>query len=306
MRRPWPRTLRLPALLALAALAGCATTVRDDALTLQTAVEADHRAVVAVLQAANQEAQPYRIQNALGGDTFRRADLLLVDPADIDAWDHIFAGLETYCAALARLTSGQSATDFTAAAEGFAAQIQAFGGAVKATAPPHAATAGAAVIELGTLVLQHRSAREARELARAADPQFQQIIGRLIEALGYTGHPPQPGATGLLPTYQLAYRVATEEDRQVNFLGGAIAGFGAMSRDQKLAAIQRFSAWLDGERAHDQFVASAGALVAALAKTGEAHAALASGSPASLSKSLAELQAQAHAASAIYRQLKGG
>jgi hypothetical protein len=299
---------RLLLLAALAALAGCvsSTTVSQEARTLQAAVEEDHRLAVAVLQAANREVLPYRIENALPGDTFTRRDLFLIDPADLDAWDHILSGLETYCAALSRLTSGQSATDFTAAAEGFAANVQGFGAAVKANAPPHAASAGAAVIEIGTILIQHRAATEAREIARAADPKFQLILHDLIAALGYSGAPPQPAATGLLPTYRLAYDVATAEDRQVNFRGGAIAGFNAMSRDQKQAAIQRFTAWVNAEEAHQQFLGSLDALVAALAKTGEAHAALAHGAPDQLTKVLAELQGQIHATSAIYTQLKGG
>ena len=293
-------------LLAAGLLSGCATTTPHDALALQTAVEADHKAVIAVLQVVNQEMLPFRIQNSLGNNTFTKADLVLVAPADIDAWDKILDGLETYCSALARLTSGQSSADFAAAAEGFAGEVQSFGAAVKANSQPGASGAAAAVIEIGALVLQHKAAAEAREMAGAADPKFQFIIKDLIKALGYTGDPPQPGGHGVLPTYALAYRVATEENRAVTFKDEAIASFGTMDREKKLAAIQRFIEWVATEEEHDRYVASVDSLVAALQKTAQAHAALARGSREDLAKQLAELQTHVKAATAIYQLLKGG
>lgn len=293
-------------LLAAALVSGCATTTPQDARVLQTAVEADHRATMAVLQAVNQEMLPFRIQNSLGNSSFTKADLVLIAPADIDGWDQILGGLETYCAALTQLTSGRSSADFTAASEGLAGEIQSFGAAVKSTSQPGASGAGAAVIEIGTLVLQHKAAAEAREIAGAADPKFQFIIRDLIEALGYTGDPPRPGSHGILPTYALAYRVATEENRAVTFKDDAIAGFGAMDREKKLAAIQRFTDWVATEQEHERFVASMDGLVAALQKTAQAHAALARGSSEDLAKQFAELQTHVKAATAIYRQLKGG
>lgn len=291
-------------LLAAALLSGCATTTFQDARTLQTAMEANHQATIAVLQAVNQEILPFRIRNSLGNNSFAKADLALIAPADIDAWDKILGGLEAYCSALARLTSGQSSADFTAAAEGFAGEVQSLGAAVKLDSQPGASGAGAAVIEVGTLLLQHKAASEAREIARAADSKFQFIIKNLIEALGYSGDPPRPGSHGVLPTYSLVYRVATEENRAVTFKDEGIAGFGAMDRERKLAAIQSFTEWLATEQEHDRFVASMESLVAALQKTAQAHAALARGSSEDLAKQFAELQIHVRSTAAIYQQLK--
>jgi hypothetical protein len=293
-------------LLAAALLSGCATTTSQDARSLQTAMEVNHQATIAILQAVNQEMLPLRIRNSLGNTSFTKADLVLIAPADIAAWDQILGGLETYCSALARLTSGQSSADFAAAAEGLAGEVRSFGAAVKLNSQPGAAGVGASVIEIGTLLLQHKAAAEAREIARAADSRFQFIIKDLIEALGYSGDPPQSGNHGVLPTYSLAYRVATEENRAVTFKDEAIAGFGAMDREKKLAAIQSFTEWLATEQEHDRFLASMESLVAALQKTAQTHAALAHGSSEDLAKQLAELQIHVRSTAAIYQQLKRG
>ena len=231
---------------------------------------------------------------------------MLIAPADIDAWDQTLGGLETYCSALARLTSGQSSADFAAAAESLAGEVQSLGRAVKSTSLPGASGAGAAVIEIGTLLLQHKAAADAREIAREADSRFQFIIKDLIESLGYAGDPPRPGTQGILPTYSLAYRVATEENRAITFKDEAIAGFGTMDREKKLAAIQRFVDWIATEQEHDRFVVSMDLLVAALQKTAQAHAMLAHGSREDLAKQFAELQTQVKSTIAVYHQLKKG
>ena len=293
-------------LLAATLLAGCATTTPQDARALQTAMEVNHQATIAVLQAVNQEMLPFRIQSSLGNNTFTRADLVLIAPADIDSWDKILGGLETYCSALARLTSGQSSVDFTAAAEGLAGQVQSLGKAVKLNSQPGASGVGAAVIEIGTLVLQHKAARDAREVATAADSKFQFIIKDLIEALGYSGDPPQQGNHGVLPAYSVAYRVATEENRAITFKDESIAGFGTMDREKKLAAIQAFTGWLATEQEHDRFIVSFESLVAALEKTAQAHAALAHGTSEDLAKQFAELQIHVKSTTAIYQQLRKG
>ncbi len=294
-------------LLGALALSGCATIgTSNHAASLQSAMEANHQATLAVLQAFNDQTLPFQVQLSLRRDTFAKTDLYLIAPEDIDAWDKVLCGLDAYCTALANLTSGQSSTDLVAATESLAGDVKSLGTAVKSDTSTYATDAGTAVAALGSLLLQYKADTEARHIAQAADPSFQLIIKDLIGALGFEGDPPKPATHGALATYGDIYQVATEEKRAKTFKGDTITGFGAMTDPkQKLAAIQSFKEWLSTEQEHDRFVASVADLAEALHKTALAHAALANGSPEDLAKQFAELKAEVKNVTAIYKKLKG-
>lgn len=292
--------------MAAVGWAGCTALETNQAACLQEAMDGNHRAAIGILKRANQEMRPYRIDQGVAGSSFSKADLSLLSPADVAAWDRILGGLDAYCAALAGLTDGKSAADFTTASESFGLKIQSLANSVKGSSAPAIVDAGTAVTELGRVLIRYKAGREAQGVARAADPSFQSVVGGLLQALGYAGHPPAPAAHGLLGAYEVSFQTVNAEKSLKRFKGDAIAGFDAMTPAERRAAIKDFIAWLDAEQEHEDFVGSVSALAAALDKAAAAHAALARGSKEAIGAAFAELRAEIQSTVQIYQKYKGG
>lgn len=292
--------------LAVAWLSGCTAVETNQAACLQQAMTASHKAAMGVFKQANDEMLPCQIEQGATRTAFSRDDVFLLAPSDVAAWDRILGGLDDYCAALADLTSARGSAGFTTASEGFGLKIQALIKAVKGSTSPSVANAGAAVSELGGVLIRCKASREARTVAKAADPCFQAVIGGLISALGFENHPPAPAPHGLLATCEAGYRTINAEKIARRFKGDAIAGFDAMTPDERRAAIKDFIAWLRAEQDHDDLVAGLTALAAALDKASAAHAALAQGSQETAGAAFAELRAEMENTVRIYGKFKGG
>ena len=298
------RSVVLAAIVVL--VPGCVTVEPGAPQALQTAMAADHQATLAVLQAVNTDAAPYLVQLGLAPSkqTFTEADLYLVDPKDIAAWDQILGGLDAYCAALTALASGKSSSDFVAATEGLAGSVQALGKSVKSDTQPYTAVGGTALAGIGSLLIQHQADAGLQRIARAADPDFQRIVQTLVAALGFEGSPPgQPAAHGLCAAYSRVFDTATAASRK-EFKNGEIAGFAGMTAAQRADAIHALAAWLAAGQAHARVVASLTDLAVALDKAGRAHAALATGSDADVAREFAALKAQVATIVTIYQTLK--
>ncbi len=294
------------ALVFGALLAGCVTDETTSETALQQAMEANHKATITFLNKMNSEILPFRIEESLQATSFSKDNLTMLAPADIAAWDKILGALDTYCAAMVTLTSGKAATDLGTAAQSFGTNIQGLAKAAKTSLPAHTSVAETAITAIGEILINHKANAEAQEIAREADPHVQAVLGELIAALGFEGHPPKQSAHGILATYAVSYAVWSEPNRAKLFKGDAIAGYDQLSPDERKAKIHEFIAWLATEQDHADFVASANALVAALDKAAAAHAALAHGSKETISKAFAELQAEVKNVSALYQALNKG
>jgi hypothetical protein len=292
--------------LAGAWFAGCTAGETNRAASLQQAMEASHKAAIGVLNRANAEMLPYRIELGVLGGSFSKDDLALLGPSDIAAWDRILGGLDTYCAAMTELTSGKEAADFTASAESFGLKVQSLVKTVKGSSGSGIIDAATAVTALGRALVNEKAGHDARAIAKAADPGFHAVVGDLIGALGFAGVPAEPTAHGLLATYEAAYRTSNAENSLRRFKGDAIAGFDAMTPAERKAAITDFVAWLRVERDHEDFVESVTALAGALNKAAVAHAALARGDPATVGAAFADLRAEIQNTVQIYQKYKQG
>lgn len=293
-------------LLAIALLAGCATGGNDHVASLQKAMDANHKAAVGILKRANDEMLPYRIEQGVLGTSFSKGDLSLLAPSDIAAWDKILSGLDTYCTALAELTSGKEAADYVSASESFGLKVQSLVKTVKGSTGAGIVDAGTAVTELGSILVTYKAERDAHAVAKAADPSFQAVVRGLVGALGVAGEPPRPVAHGLLASYETGYQTSNAEKSLRRFKGDAIAGFDAMAPAERREAIKDFVAWLRVEQDHEDFVESVTALAEALNKAAAAHAALARGDPATVAAAFAALRAEIQNTVQIYQKYKQG
>jgi len=291
-------------LTAVAVLAGgCANAGLQNTDALQQAMHADHKAAVRVLRRANIEDTPYRIEDGVTRSAFGAADLSLVAPADVAAWDKVLGALDDYCAALDCLASQKASTDFATASAGLGATLNALAKAQGVATDDKVSVAETAVIGLGSLVLQARAQSDALSVARKADPGFQAVIGSLIEALGFEGDPPVPSSHGLLASYDSDFSAGTAAEAK-KFKGDSISGFASLGPDQKRASIQELQAWLKARQGHDEFVSSVKTLVSALDKVRRAHAALCGSDAEKASAAFAQLQAEIKGVKEIYDELK--
>jgi hypothetical protein len=292
--------------MAMAWCAGCTAVDTKQAACLQQAMDASHKATMGILKRANEEMLPAQIERGVAGTAFSKDDLSLLAPADVAAWDDILSGLDAYCAALGDLTSGKSSAAFTTASESFGLKIQSLVRTVNGSSVSAVANARTAVAELGGILIKYKASREARTIAKAADPSFQAVIGGLIDALGFVGRPPTPATHGLLATCEVNFQAMNAEKSDKRFKGDAIAGFDAMTPAERRAAIKDFIAWLGVEEDHKQLVGSVTSLAAALDKAAAAHAALAQGSPGPIDAAFAELRAEILTTVQICQKLQKG
>jgi hypothetical protein len=277
-------------------LGGCASVTEETshAADLEKAMAANHVATLGVLNRMNAEMLPYDIERASrpSQTSFGKKDLTFLAPSDIAAWDKILGGLDNYCAALSELTSGKEATDTAGACEALGKNMKSLAAAAKVT--PNSAEGAAAVglAALGDLLVRERANADARAVAAKADPKFQEIVGDLVSALGFSGRPPVETSHGLAATYEVSFESAHLKSRLKDFPGDTISGFDAMGADERRAKIKEFVAWLGTEQEHDDFLGALKALAAALDKAAVAHAALAGGSKENVSAAFADLQAE--------------
>ena len=286
--------------------AGCTAVDTKPVACLQQAMEANHKAAMGILKGVNEEMLPARIEQGVAGTTFSKDDLSLLTPADVAAWDDILSGLEAYCAALDDLTADKSSAAFATASGSFGLKIQSLVKAVEGSSAPSIGSARTAVGELGGILIKYQASREARTIAKAADPSFQTAIRSLIDALGFAGRPPTPAPHGLLATCEVNFQAMNAEKSDKRFKGDAIAGFDAMTPAERRAAIKDFIAWLGVEEDHKQLVGSVTSLAAALDKAAAAHAALAQGSPGPIDAAFAELRAEILTTVQICQKLQKG
>jgi hypothetical protein len=288
-------------------LGGCATIGEigsGNATTLQQAMAANHKTAISLLTQANVEALPYRIEAEAGADTFSKSGLNLLAPEDIAAWDKILSGLDSYCTALAQLTTGAQSTDYQTAAESLGSGIQSVAKAVSFS-DPHGPEIETAVTELGTVLIRYKAESDAQKVAKAADPAFQTVVGDLLGVFGFEGHPPAASAHGLLATYEVEFEVGNAANAKA-FKDGTIAGFSAMSPADKKANIQAFVAWQAAQQDHDAFVAAMKTLGTALAKAAAAHAAFAQGSKETAAEAFTQLKTEIQNVKAIEQKFPTG
>jgi hypothetical protein len=296
---------RIAAFIAVALFAGCTTLETSRTACLQQAMAANHKATMSLFRRANEEMQPCRIEQAVDGTAFSRDTLSFLAPSDLAEWDNVLDGLDAYCAALADLASGRNSADVTAESKSLGLKIQSLVKSVRGSGAGTVGAAGTAVSELGGILVNYRAGGEVRTVAKAADPGFQLVIGSLVGALGFAGHPPAPVSHGLLAACEAGYGTMYAEKIAGRFKGDAIAGFEAMSPAARRAAIKDFVAWLGVEQDHEELVGSVTALAAALDKAAAAHAALANGSEETVGAAFADLRAELQNTIRISQKLKG-
>jgi hypothetical protein len=285
----------LPFVLWLVAMAwcpGCATVDAKQAACLQQAMAADHKAAMGIFKRVNEEMLPAQIEQGVAGTAFSKDNLSLLAPADVAEWDRILGGLDAYCAALGDLTSGDSSAAFTTASESFGVKIQKFVKVVNGSSVAALANARTAVGELGGVLIKYKASRDARAIAKAADPSFQSAIADLVDALGFAGRPPTPAPHGMMATCEINFRAMNAEKSDKRFKNDAIAGFDAMTPAERRAAIKDFIVWLGAEQDHQELVESVTTLATALDKAAAAHAALALSSPGPVDAAFADLRAE--------------
>jgi hypothetical protein len=269
-------------------------------------MHAGHKAAISIFKGVNEEMLPARIEQGVAAPSFSKDDLYLIAPSDVAAWDDILTGRDAYCAALDEFASGKSSAELTAASESLGIKIQSLIRAAKGSGASSVGNARTAVSELGGILVKYKASREARAIARAADPSFQIVIGSLIDALGFAGHPPAPVPHGLLATCEVNFRTMNAEKRDRRFRGDAIAGFDAMTPAERRLAIKDFVAWLGVEQDHEALIESVTALAVTLDKTAAAHAAFAQEAPGVGDAAFADLRAEIQNTVRIFQQLKKG
>jgi hypothetical protein len=287
---------------------GCASTelmnVGSNATTLQQAVAADHKTAINLLNQVNTADLPYRIEAEADAAAFSAAGLNLLDPADIASWDKILTALDSYCAALDHLAAGTQSTEFQTATETLGSDIQSLATTANLS-DSHGPAVATALTELGSLVIRYKAATEAQTLARAADPSFQIVIRDLIAALGFAGEPPVATTHGVLATYEADFATGNAEHAK-SFQGSMIAGFAALSPAEKRASIQAFVAWQAAQRDDASLVDGLKALATALDQAAAAHAALAHGTPDTVTSAFDQLKAEIQNVKAIDSKFSKG
>ena len=271
---------------------------------LQQAVGANHKAVIAVMNRLNEEDMPYRMKDGVMLSSFAKRDLTTLSSDDIAAWDNVLDGLDAYCDALVKLSSGKSSDDFVSSAAGLGCNINALAKAKNLTPGSYVADAEAAMTAIGGLVMKHEANVDILKITQEADPRFQELIQDLLSTLGYAGNPPAPVNHGMLASYQAHY-LAYNAPLLKAYKGDAIVGFETLSSDEKTRQIEEFKSWIATERDHDEFLASLDALATALAKAGAAHHAVSVGTKPSIQAAFKDIQAEIKNAQAIYQKFKG-
>jgi hypothetical protein len=313
-------SLKVAALVALPLVfAGCGTvgdvlnSPSANVVALQQAVDANHKATIAVLNQMNSEMLPYRIQDVINQrdpayiDSFGKSDFNVIDPADIAAWDTLLTSLDSYCGALASLSSGQQAKDFVSSADGLGSNITALAKAAKVTTNANLNVVEGALVAIGSVVINAKANEDIQSITSKADPDFQKVTEILISTLGVqfgTDGKPVPAAHSILGDYEDAY--ITHNAKQLKDFKGDTIQFGSASADVRKQQIQELRDWITIEADHDKFVESATQLATALKKAAAAHKALADPSKLSIADAYKDLQVQIKNAQTIYQSFKKG
>ena len=294
------------ALFAVAGSSGCSTFKTNPGADLVQAMSTGHKTAINLFNRVNGEMQPFRIEQALTAPSFSKEDLFLIQPSDIAAWDDILTGLDAYCAALDELNSGASSAPFTAASESFGLKIQSLIRSAKVSDASSVGSARTAVSELGALLVQYKASRDARTIAKAADPSFQAVIRNLIDALGFSGRPPLPAPHGLLAACDSNFRAMNAENLSRRFKDDSIVGYDSMTTAERRSAIKDLIAWLGAQQDHEALIKSMTALAQALDKAAAAHASLAQVAPGPIDGALAELRTEIRITAQICQNNHGG
>jgi hypothetical protein len=290
-------------------ICGCNTLREDlpdeskDTACLKQAMDANHKATVAIFKETNERELPFRIEDGVNATSFSKDQLTTLAPADIAAWDKVLEGLDSYCEALDCLTNGKEVSDFESASESFGGNMQSLAKAAKMKGGSYVSGAATAVTALGSILIEMKANSDVHAIAKAADPQFHQVIEDLVTALGYKGDPPEAASDGLLATYEIHY--ATQNAPLAKeYKSGSIAGFDQMTPEKRREAIKGLIAWLGAEQEHDDFVKAVHDLVDALRKVETAHHDLGSAPKETTAAAFAQLQAEVKDVQAIYNNLK--
>lgn len=274
---------------------GCGTLQNNPAnpaAELKQAMSAEHKSTISLLHRVNEEQLPFRIEQGIAAASFSKADLYLIEPSDIAAWDMVLTGLDDYCEALDALCSDKSSASLTAASENLGLRIQSLMRNAKWSGVSSVGNARTAVSDLGGILVKYKASRETARIAKAADPSFQAAIRNLVDALGFAGSPSSAASHGLVSTCEANFQAMNAERSGRRFKGDAIAGYDAMTPAERRAGIKDFVAWLGARQDHVALVESMKALAVSLEKTAAAHAALAAGSEGAAEGALAELRSE--------------
>jgi hypothetical protein len=289
--------------------AGCNTILQDlpdeskDTACLKQAMDANHKATMALFKEMNERELPFRIEDGVNATSFSMDQLTTLAPADIAAWDKVLEGLDSYCDALDCLTNGRVVSDIESASESFGGNMQSLAKAAKMNAGSYPADAATAVTALGGILIQMKANADIHAIAKAADPQFHQVIEDLVTALGFQGDPPVPAADGMLASYE-AHFATHNAPLAKEYKNGSIAGFDKKSPDERRESIEGLIAWLGAEQEHDDFVKAVHDLVLALRRAETAHHDLAVGTKETTAAAFAQLQAEVKDVQAIYEKFK--
>lgn len=309
----------LAARVALSLVFSGCTTVNNflnspatNVTALQQAADANHKATIAVMNQMNAEVLPYRIQDGINGygplkDSFGKADLNILDPKDIAAWDTLLTSLDSYCGALASLSGGQQAKDYVNSAEGLGSNITALAKAAKVSTSSNLNEVEGALVAIGNVVMTAQANKDIQTIASRADSDFQKVTGFLISTLGVqfeSDGKPVPATNSILGAYEDAYE--THNAALGKEFKGDMIHFDTMSADIRKLKIQEFRDWLATEADHDKFVNSATQLAVAIKKAAAAHKALADPSKLSINDAFKDLQVQVKNAQTIYQTFKKG
>ncbi len=296
-------------LLAGLALSGCNSVLQNlpdetkDTACLKQAMDANHKATMAIFREMNDRDLPFRIEDGINATSFSKDQLTTLAPADIAAWDKVLEGLDSYCEALDCLTNGKEVSDFESASEAFGGNMQSLAKAAKMNVGSIPADAATAVTALGSILVQMKANADVHAIAKAADPQFHQVIEDLVISLGFHGDPPVAASDGMLASYEVHYATRNAPLAK-EYRNGSIAGFDQMTPDARRESIKGLIAWLSAEQEHDDFVKAIHDLVDALKKAETAHHDLAGGTKETTAAAFAQLQVEVKDVQAIYQKLK--
>ena len=257
-------------------ITGCATVDPTAVGQFSTGVTAaksqTQLALTAIATSSREEAINYAIlKNELDEQVFVETPT----PATIEQWDRTFTVLEHYSQTLASLVSPDAAQGFDQAAENLAAQFNATAADLQTNllvpeAPQLSPSLATAFTKVGDLILRAKSTASARKIARATDPQIQQVFTLMAEAIG------DSHATAGLRATAYAFFQDKARDLKPDFLT-------AKTPDAKRQIILNYSDILQKRDAQDQALTSLRRSLLALA---DAHHALAQGNNPSLKASV--------------------
>lgn len=266
----------------LVVLAGCSTVDSTSATSFGSAATATEQQADTSFAQINALTAPNIIANAATQPTLDPNNFYQVVPSDqITQWDNTFAAMAAYAQALTTLSSSAGSDSTATALGGLATTIQSH---VQSSSLPGLSTAFVSVAgALETAKFGH----DAYEVAVTTDPQIQQIVGKMADAVGSSNK------TALRGTVWANYQSYVLAPLQVSYLSA--------SAQDKVSLAKQFSTALDQRSASDLQLASLRSSILAL---GVAHHAIVTKSALDFTSALTTINNQLALAQKTFTEVK--